>query len=302
MRRLLVAGFIVMAAQVAHAADPADVPILRGSYYEAPKAAYRTNWGGVYAGGHFGYSSHDFDFSRTTVGLQEYMLRESALAAIVGQWQLLGTSNTRASGFGGFVGYNAQYEDAIIGIEANYTHFAAKWGDSAAAITRTLSAVDGITPPPGHSYEFDVTLAGNARAKVNDMVTLRARGGYAMGNFMPYVFGGLAVALVDIDRAATVRVRTRDLFDETVIIGFDAGGNPITTIVPRNIVISDTTDAKTESQKNLLTFGFTAGLGFEYMLMQNIFLRAEYEYAQLPLAKDTVIQLNTGRIGLGAKF
>jgi len=301
MRRLLVAGFIVLAAQVAHAADPSQLPVLRGSFQDAPRV-YRTNWDGVYFGGHAGYSSHDFDFTRTTTGLQEYMLRESALAQIVGQWQLLGTSNTRSSGFGGFVGYNAQYEDAVIGIEANYTHFAAKSGSSAASLTRTLSAVDGVSPPPGHSYEFDVTLAGNARAKVNDLLTLRARGGYSMGSFMPYAFGGLALALVDIDRAATVRVRTRDLFDETVIIGFDVGGNPITTIVPRNIVISDTTDTKAESQKNLLTFGFSAGLGFEYMLMQNIFMRAEYEYTQLGTSKDTTIQLNTGRVGIGAKF
>src|SRR5436190_20364226 len=104
MRRLLVAGFIVLAAQAAHAADPADVPILRGSFYEAPKVL-RTNWSGFYAGAHFGYSSHDFDFSKTTTGLQQYLLRESVLAQEVGQWQLLGTSNVRNSGFGGFVGY-----------------------------------------------------------------------------------------------------------------------------------------------------------------------------------------------------
>ena len=298
MRRLLVAGFIVLAAQAAHAAD---LPILRGSFYEAPKVL-RTDWSGFYAGGHFGYSSHDFDFSKTTTGLQQAMLRESALAQIVGQWQLLGTSNVRNSGFGGFVGYNAQFEDAVIGIEANYTRFGGKWGNSGAALSRTLSAVDGITPPPGHSYEFDVTLSGQAQARVNDMLTLRARGGYSMGSFLPYAFGGLAVALVDIDRSASVRVRTRDLFDENVILGFDAGGNPITATVARNIVISDTTDSKAESQKKLVSFGFTAGLGFEYLLMQNIFVRAEYEYAQLPLSKDTTIQLNTGRVGIGAKF
>jgi opacity protein-like surface antigen len=300
MRRLLVAGLIMLAAHTAHAADP-ELPILRGSFYEAPKV-YRTNWNGFYAGAHAGYSSHDFDFKRTTIGLQEYILRESVLAQTVGQWQLLGTSNTRGSGFGGFVGYNAQFEDAVLGVEANYTRFSAKWGDSSAALTRTLSGVEGVTPPAGHSYEFDVTLAGNARARVNDLLTLRARGGYAMGSFMPYAFGGLAVALVDIDRTATVRVRTRDLFDETVIIGFDSSGNPISTTVARNVVISDTTDSKTESQKNLVSFGFTAGLGFEYMLMPNIFMRAEYEYAQLATSKDTTIQLNTGRVGIGARF
>ncbi len=80
MRRLLVAGFIVVAAHGAHAADPADVPILRGSYYEAPKA-YRSNWQGFYVGGHYGYSSHDFDFSNTTGALQTALLRDYSVFA-----------------------------------------------------------------------------------------------------------------------------------------------------------------------------------------------------------------------------
>lgn len=301
MRRLLVAGFIAVAAHGAHAADPADVPILRGSYYEAPKA-YRANWQGIYVGGHYGYSSHDFDFSSTTTGLQQFLMRESVLAASVGEWQLLGSANQRSSGFGGFVGYNAQFEDAIIGVEANYTHFGGARGSSSASLSRTIANPEGSNPPPGHSYEYDVTLSGNASARVNDLLTLRARGGYSMGSFMPYGFAGLAMALVDIDRAVTARVRTFDLYNETVVIGFTPGGDPITAVVPRTDLIGDSTQTKSESQKNLLTFGFTAGLGFEYMLMSNVFVRAEYEYTQLPTAKDTVIQLNTARVGLGAKF
>lgn len=301
MRRLLVAGFIVVTAvQTARAADPADMPILRGSFYEAPKVL-RTNWNGVYAGAHFGYSSHDFDFSRTTIGLQEFLVRESIFADNVGQWQLLGTSNTRSSGFGGFIGYNAQYEDVVIGIEANYTHFASKWGSSSASLTRIISNPDGASPPPGHTYEYTVTLSGDAQAKVNDVATLRARGGYAMGSFMPYAFGGLAIGFVDIDRAAAVTISQYDVYDRTVT-GADALGNPVSFQIPTRDFIGVSTATKAESQKNLLTFGFTAGLGFEYLLMQNIFMRAEYEYTQLNTAKDTTIQLNTGRVGIGAKF
>lgn len=288
MRRLLVAGFIVVAAHGAHAADPADVPILRGSYYEAPKA-YRTNWQGVYVGGQAGFSSHDYDFSRTTTGLQQFLMRESVLAASVGDWQLLGSSNQRTSGFGGFVGYNAQFEDAIIGVEANYTHFVGKVGNSSASLSRTVTNPDGVTPPAGHTYEYDVTLSGTASARVNDLLTLRARGGYSMGSFMPYAFAGLAVALVDIDRSVSARVRTWDLYA-------DAFG------VFQTVLLGDSTETKAESQKNLLTFGFTAGLGFEYMLMSNIFARAEYEYVQLTTSKDTTVQLNTARVGLGVKF
>ena len=38
-RRLLLAAFIAVVAQSAHAADPADLPILRGAYVDPPPAA-----------------------------------------------------------------------------------------------------------------------------------------------------------------------------------------------------------------------------------------------------------------------
>lgn len=292
MRRWLVAGFIAVSAQGAQAADP---PILRGSFYEAPKS-YRSLWEGFYVGGHYGYSSHDFDFSKTTTGLQQFLVRESVLAASVGEWQLLGSSSVRSSGFGGFAGYNWQWDDAVISVEANYTHFSGVWGNANASLSRVVTNPAGSNPPPGHTYEYDVTLSGNASARVNDLVTLRARGGYAMGSFMPYAFAGLAMAFIDINRSVSVDVDTWDLYNETVVIG------GITAVVPRRDLIGVSNQTRAESQKDLLTFGFNAGLGFEYMLMPHIFLRAEYEYVQLPLAKDTIIQLNTGRVGVGAKF
>jgi opacity protein-like surface antigen len=289
MRRLLlVAGFIVVAAQAAHAADPSELPILRGSFHEAPKV-YRTTWQGLYVGGHAGYSSHNFDFSNTTTGLQQFLVRESIFADSVGDWQLLGSSNVRSAGFGGFVGYNAQYEDVVIGLEANYTRFSSKFGDSSASLSRIIANPEGANPPSGHSYEFEATLAGNARARVHDLVTLRARGGYTMGSFMGYAFGGLAAALVDIDRAATITIDQFDLYTDIAL-------------VPHRDLVGTSVASKAESQKNLLAFGYAVGLGFEYMLMSNIFMRAEWEYTNLPTAKDTTIQLNTGRVGIGAKF
>jgi outer membrane immunogenic protein len=302
MRRLLVAGFIaVTGAQGALAADPSDLPILRGSFQDAPRA-YRTNWQGLYVGGHVGYSIHDFDFSNTTVGLQQFLVRESIFADSVGDWQLLGTSNKRSTGFGGFAGYNAQYEDVVIGLEANYTHFNSAWGSSSAALSRVIANPVGANPPPNHSYEYNVTLSGDASARVNDLLTIRGRGGYMMGSFMPYAFGGLALGLIDLNRSAAVTISQFDLYNATVQVGVDIAGNPVLGQEARRDFLGSSTVSKTENQKNLLTFGFAVGAGFEYMLMSNIFMRAEYEYAQLTTAKDTIIQLNTGRLGIGAKF
>jgi len=139
-------------------------------------------------------------------------------------------------------------------------------------------------------------MTADARARVNDLVTLRARGGYAMGSFMPYAFAGLAAGFVDIDSGAAVFLNRYDRWNENVSVG------GVTTIVSHRDYAGTTIESKRDSQKNLLTFGFTAGLGFEYMMMSNIFVRAEYEYTQLTTTRDTIIQLNTGRVGVGAKF
>lgn len=298
MRRFALAAMVVVMAQGASAAD---LPILRGAYVEPTFRSY-TKWEGFYVGGHAGYSSHDFDFSKTIQGLQKELVRQSVLEASISQWELLGSSNQRSTAFGGFVGYNLQWEDAVIGVEANYTHFGGKAGTSSGSMARTISNPDGSNPPPGHFYEYDASLSGAASARVNDLVTLRVRGGWSVGSFMPYAFAGLAAGFVDISRSATLSITTRDQYTENVVVGFTAGGAPITVPVARNDVIARSTESRAESQKNLLTFGFTAGVGFEYLVTPNIFLRAEYEYTQLPLAKDTIIQLNTGRVGVGAKF
>src|SRR6187401_504267 len=99
MRRLLVAGFIaVVTAQGALAADMPDLPVLRGSVYEAPRT-YRTIWQGFYVGGQAGYGASNMKFSDLNVA----------------GWPLLEGVSHRAASFGGFAGYNAQFEDVIVG-------------------------------------------------------------------------------------------------------------------------------------------------------------------------------------------
>src|SRR5262245_20508460 len=221
MRRWLLAAFVGVGAQ---GADAADLPILRGSFQEPPPV-YRTVWDGFYVGVHYGFSSHDFDFSKTTIAEQEFLIRQSIFADSVDQWLPLGTSNQRTSGFGGFAGYNFQFEDAIVGVEASYTHFGSKWGGASSALTRDVANPQGPTPPLGHTYDYTATMTADARARVNDLVTLPARGGYSMGSFMPYAFAGLAAGFVDIDSGAAVFLNRYDRWNENVTVG------GVTTIV-----------------------------------------------------------------------
>lgn len=291
MRRFALAAMVVAMAQGAYAAD---LPILRGSYVEPTFRSY-TKWEGLYVGGHVGYSTHNFDFTKTTQGLQKSIMQNTVLESVIGDWTLMGTADVRATGFGGFVGYNWQWEDAVIGIEANYTHFSGQKNATSSGSIPGIRVVNppGSTPPPGHSDVYDISLSGTSSARVNDLISLRARGGWAFGSFMPYGFAGLTAGIIDINRSVAISYDYYDLYNVTVG----------TASIPRyDLIASVSGRTRSENQKSLVTFGFNAGFGFEYLVMPNIFLRAEYEYTQLPLAKDTIIQLNTGRVGVGAKF
>jgi opacity protein-like surface antigen len=48
--------------------------------------------------------------------------------------------------------------------------------------------------------------------------------------------------------------------------------------------------------------GWTAGLGFDYMICGNIFLRGEWEYIQFMSIQNTAVTENSVRAGLGYKF
>ena len=58
------------------------------------------------------------------------------------------------------------------------------------------------------------------------------------------------------------------------------------------------------SQERINNFvaGWTAGLGMEYMLWGNVFLRGEWEYIKFMSIKDTVVTQNSVHAGIGYKF
>ena len=50
-----------------------------------------------------------------------------------------------------------------------------------------------------------MTVSGNAAAQIKDAITLRGRAGWAAGDFLPYVFGGVAVGRMDVQRTVSSR-------------------------------------------------------------------------------------------------
>jgi len=298
MRRFLLAAAMIGAVSGARAADLSDLPILRGSLPGGLSSSTR-NWDGWYAGGQVGYTSADMDFSHANKTLTNFMLRNSVLEDPVSQWALLSKNHAQATGFGGFVGRNWQWDDLVFGIEANYNYMTSLASSSTNSMS--LLITDSTGAPAGHTYTYATTLQGQAALQLKDVVTFRGRAGWAIGDFLPYLFGGLAVGRVDVSRSATVSYNKFDTYNVTTV--YNVGGLPVTVTNSQTDNLGFTSyPTATEHRANSFVPGWTAGLGGEYMLWGNVFMRAEWEYVRFLSVKDISFSTNNVRAGLGYKF
>ncbi len=268
MRRILFAAVMMVGA--VQSASAADLPILRGGFSEGLMPPPVVDWQGVYIGGHAGTGRSDMNFTGATrsviASLLAYTEVEEQMR--VSDWPLMGKESSRGNGIGGFIGYNSQWDDVVVGVELNYMH--GKFGGASAdSMSRRLATTSGI---------HDITATSAAAIAINDIGTVRARAGYVWGVFLPYIFGGVAFGQADILRAATITGT------------IDRGAGPV-LLQPLSA---------TESQKSHLLYGYTAGLGVDVNLMAGLFLRAEWEYIRFTSVIDT--NVNTVRAGLGYKF
>jgi outer membrane immunogenic protein len=295
MRRLLLAVMMFGAASGAQAADMPD--FLRGSF--GGQRAPTRNWDGWYVGGQVGYTSADIDFGHATVTMTNFMLRNSVLQDPISQWTLMSKNAEQSTGFGAFVGRNYQWDDLVFGFEANYTYMNRLASSSSNSMERLIVDPAGENPPPGHTHTYDTTLSGSAALQIKDVVTFRARTGWAVDNFLPYLFGGLAVGRMDASRTATVSYNKFDDYDVTTtnIIG----GVVVSNTVHHTDFLGSSTQSSTESRPNYVP-GWTAGLGAEYMMWGNLFMRAEWEYIKFVATKDIGSSTNSAHLGIGYKF
>lgn len=266
MRRILVAA--AMTVGMAQASLAADLPVLRGGFVDDYPGPAVVDWQGVYIGGHAGWGRSDMNFTGATRPAIASLLANTEVENQMGvsQWPLMGKESARGNGYGGFVGYNTQWDDVVIGVEANYMH--GKFGGTSTDSMARSFRVDST----GNTY--DVNASSVAAIEINDIGTVRARAGYAVGAFLPYIFGGVAFGQADIVRGAVVEV-----VQNGVLL-------PLFTAI--------------DVQKSHLLYGYTAGLGVDVNLYAGLFLRAEWEYIRFTSAIDT--NINTVRAGLGYKF
>jgi outer membrane immunogenic protein len=289
MRRLLLAAVMVGAVSGAQAADMPD--FLRGSI---PGARVTRNWEGWYVGGQVDYTSSNIDLTHAPQTPTNFILRNTVIQAPVAQLGLFSAQHAQATGFGAFVGRNYQWDDIVYGVEANYVYLNSLLSSAQNQLGRRIDNPAGQTLPAQHTDRFDVTLTGAASLQIKDVVTFRGRLGWATGDFLPYVFGGLAVGRLAVSRSVTVTSNEFDVFDGTDNIT----GAPIHTVTP----LSFLSLSQAEARGNNFTAGYTFGLGTEMMLYGNFFARVEWEYVKFLKVKDMTSDMNSARAGIGYRF
>lgn len=276
MRRFVLAAAMCWVAVDAQAAD---LPILRGGFSEG-LSRQSVNWAGVYLGGQVTHGAADMNFTNSAQDLLTKLLNNVDLETQfnISQWPLQGTSHMQNSGFGGFLGYNFQWADAIIGIELNYTH-GNMFGQSAGSQTRSF-----FYPT---DYLSTATASSSSSMTITDYGSLRVRGGYAFDCFMPYAFAGVALGQANINRRADI-----NLYYQYI-------GSQVPPLPSFGAVNSLTDNANAH-----FIYGLAAGLGIDIMVYSGFFLRAEWEYLHFSSSDNTTVnaKVNTVRGGLGYKF
>jgi len=266
LRSLLCALAFVGAVQSASAADLGD-SFLRGSTVVSQPGDPR--WDGFYFGAHVGANTAGADLSGSTKDLVGSILRESTFLSVfnVSDWRVLGKADTTGSSFGGFIGYNTQWDGAILGIEGTYSR-----------TSLALAAGDSLALQPAGSPDT-VFITASTSTKITDYGTLRVRGGMDAGTFMPYGFVGLALGRADVARSASVQ-----------IVNFSQSPLPYFA------------DSRTDNKTGAFAYGYAAGFGMDLCVWSNLFVRGEYEYVQFGAFSGGNMHIHTARIGAGWKF
>lgn len=282
LMRWLICAVIVLAFAPGAYAD--DLDILRGTQTVGP--ATFPKWSGFYFGGQIGYSDVSADFSNSTQTPIAYVLRNSTLEQTSQPSQLptLGTADHGGTAYGGFVGYNTQWQDLILGIETNYNHTSLTLNAPSSPIARS-SFSDGS----GNTYTIGIAAAGTLTDL--DYGSLRARAGWVLGNFLPYGFAGLALGRGDYAVSTLIFGQQNSAFTP---MPCDPVANPTTCV--------DYSFSNSTAKNGLLLYGLALGGGIDVALTRNIFLRGEYEYIRFAPVANISAAIYTARAGVGVKF
>ena len=252
----------------------ADMPeFLRGSYTPT-----YTRWEGFYVGGHIGASSMATNFGNATSSEVAYILRNSTLEDqfAPSNWTTLGSTTTNSMQYGGFVGYNWQWDQLVVGLDFGYNHMSSMATSASDTLERIVTTTDKI--------QHDVTVTAQSSIKLIDYAALRGRAGYTFGRFLPYAMLGVAVGRFNYSNAAVLTDAQTDM------------------TTPPGAFLGTFVGSASDAKDNAFAMGFVTGLGMDVQVMPNLFLRGEWEFVAFGLVSGIRTSVNAARVGLGARF
>lgn len=255
---------------------------LRGTQYGGPAMTPVTSWEGGYFGGFAGLTNVRANAPDGFKDFLDHELRLNAFANNTGiaNWIEIPDRRNQGGSFGFFAGYNYQIDEAVLGVEFDYSRSNRKAvaSDSLARVT----SLDGLFGNEG-SLEGEsgaVTMSGESKLHLRDLMTLRARAGYTIGSMLPFVTGGLALANYTRTYTATRNVR--------VVSGPETGNTFTQTYGPE--------------RKSGFGIGLAAGAGVDVGVTENLFVRGEWQYLHFNDLGGIKADINNFRAGAAVKF
>lgn len=275
LRARLAALALILLAPAGAAAQSWDDDFLRGSFRDSASAS---RWEGANFGVNMGLSNMNTDFGNSTSSLVAFILRNTEVEDQFSpsSWTTLPANTTNGRQYGAFLGYNWQWDQLVAGFDLGYNRTSSLTTSASDTIARQV-----VTTPD--NVNNALTITAQSSLKLIDYATMRARAGYAMGQFLPYAMIGAAVGRFNYANSATVHN-----------VGTPPGGSPILPF--------DVTDTRSNSKDNAIVGGFLAGLGVDVAILPNMFMRAEWEFIAFAPVGGIRANINTGRVGIGMKF
>ena len=281
--RWLICGLFVLG--FAPSALAQDFDVLRGAIPVAPPSY--ANWNGPYVGGMAG---ENWD------GVNYLQVAEPSIATIstldanftgipLSDFPQLSTFDTEKPVYGGFVGYNYQFESAVVGLEFDFN----KSGQGS-SINDSESHNYYLTDN-GILYAAHYTVTTSASEAVNEYGELRARFGWAFGSFLPYAFGGFTYS--QINASASVNVN------------YCSAVSPLPAPTNCNTASASNPGGNwtlTNQSTGKWYPGYNVGLGLDYALTQYLFVRAEGEYIGFDAPYGIRLSALSAHLGAGVKF
>jgi outer membrane immunogenic protein len=278
LRRSAAPLVLLLAASASGLAADLDGGFLRGDVAE-PYAG--SAWDGLYAGLSLSYVDSAAEVAGGARGAVRNRLTGTVYEEVVNASTYFDGMNVSGDslGYGGYIGHNWSWDGVVFGLEGSYQRVDFDFVQNQTIAPRARSIAD---------FDFDGTtdiasISGTNRGtlSITDMAAIKTRIGYDAGAFMPFLTLGVAAIRGDSSRTTVV---------VTQAVG-SAGGTD-----------GPTTHTLRSRSESIFGFGFTGGIGVDYMLSPGIILRGEYEATRIGDFDRSLVDLYSFKSSIATKF